>query len=132
MISHFILYVSSQNNSADFYRTVLNMVPNLDVPGMTEFKLSDSCTLGLMPEASIKRLLGSPLPDPTKANGVPRAELYLVVEDSAEYYSRALNSGAKPLSDLSLRDWGHTVAYCLDPDGHVLAFAEVNKRATAR
>lgn len=28
------------------------------------------------------------------------------------------------LSPLSLRDWGHEVAYCLDPDRHVLAFAK--------
>ena len=29
----------------------------------------------------------------------------------------------KELSPMGLRSWGHLAAYCLDPDGHVLAFA---------
>jgi len=28
------------------------------------------------------------------------------------------------LSGVENRDWGHRAAYSLDPDGHVLAFAE--------
>ena len=48
---------------------------------------------------------------------------YLVVENPAAFYSRAIAAGARELSPLALRDWGHTAAYCLDPDGHVLAFA---------
>lgn len=124
MISHFILYVKDQKRSTDFYRAVLRIEPCLDVPGMTEFKLDEGCVLGLMPEAGIKRLLGAKLPDPAAANGVPRSELYLVVDDSSEYYSHALQSGAVPLSEPVLRDWGDVAGYCLDLDGHVLAFAE--------
>ena len=41
------------------------------------------------------------------------------------YLNRALALGAKLLSKMRLRDWGHTAGYCLDLDGHVLAFAEV-------
>ena len=37
--------------------------------------------------------------------------------------SHALAAGAKELSPMGLRSWGHLAAYCLDPDGHVLAFA---------
>jgi len=69
-------------------------------------------------------LLGSILPDPNDAHGVPRAKVYLVLESAAGYYERALQKGGTGLSDLAVRDWGHKVAYCLDPDGHVLAFAE--------
>ena len=32
--------------------------------------------------------------------------------------------GAVELSGLEKCDWGHRAAYSLDPDGHVLAFAE--------
>lgn len=83
--------------------------------------------LGLMPETGIKKLLGEPLPDPQLARGIPRAEVYLIVENAQAYYWRALSKGARPLSEPVTRDWGHTVAYCLDPDGHVLAFAEREK-----
>jgi catechol 2,3-dioxygenase-like lactoylglutathione lyase family enzyme len=121
--SHFILYVRDQRDSTRFYATVLGAEPDLQVEGMTEFALSDSTVLGLMPEAGIKRLLGESLPDPSRAHGVPRVELYLVVEDPAACHARALAAGARELSPLALRDWGHSVAYSLDPDGHVLALA---------
>ena len=121
--SHFILYVRDQRDSTRFYATVLGTEPDLQVDGMTEFALSDSTVLGLMPEAGIKRLLGETLPDPSRAHGVPRAELYLVVEDPAACHARALAAGARELSPLAPRDWGHRVAYSLDPDGHVLALA---------
>ncbi|HSQ63466.1 MAG TPA: VOC family protein [Polyangiaceae bacterium] len=120
--AHFILYVRDQAASAAFYRAVLAMEPALDVPGMTELHIGDA-VLGLMPEAGIKRLLGDALPDPSGARGTPRSELYLVVDDPQAHHARALAHGARELSPLSARDWGHEVAYSLDPDGHVLAFA---------
>lgn len=120
---HFILYVSDQQASARFYEAVLGFPPSLDVPGMTEFRLGEGATLGLMPVSGIRRLLGPSLPDPGTAAGVPRAELYLTVPNPAAYHQRALEHGAKELSPLELRDWGDVAAYSLDPDGHVLAFA---------
>lgn len=121
--AHLIFYVSDQKRSASFYARVLGIKPTLDVPGMTEFPLADGAVLGLMPAAGIKRLLGDKLPDPERAAGVPRAELYLLSEDPAAHHRRALESGAEELSPLAPRDWGHQAAYSLDPDGHVLAFA---------
>jgi uncharacterized protein len=123
----FVLYVADQQRSAKFYASVLDTAPTLDVPGMTEFTLGDSAKLGLMPQAGIKRLLGDKLPDPSAASGVPRAELYLVVDNAAGYHERALKLGAKELSPLLDRDWGDRVSYSLDPDGHVVAFAERRK-----
>lgn len=122
--AHFILYVSDQARSTEFYRRVLDCPPALNVPGMTEFALTDQCILGLMPEASIKRLLGERLPDPAAGHGLPRAELYLLVPRPQDYHRRAIEFGATELSGLEIRDWGHRAAYSLDPNGHVLAFAE--------
>lgn len=119
----FILYVKDQQRARDFYRAVLQTEPSLDVPGMTEFQLVDGASLGLMPSANITRLLGDTLPDPAQADGIPRAEVYLLVDSPHEYHTRALDNGATELSPLQNRDWGHTVAYSLDHDGHVLAFA---------
>jgi uncharacterized protein len=120
---HFLLYVRDQRASRDFYEAVLLRAPSLDVPGMTEFRIGEGAMLGLMPVASIRKILGSELPDPATAQGVPRAELYLQVDEPAAYHRRALAEGARELGPLLLRSWGHEAAYSLDPDGHVLAFA---------
>ncbi|MBX3216829.1 MAG: hypothetical protein KF850_32645 [Labilithrix sp.] len=121
--AHVILYVRDQAASARFYAEVLATAPTLDVPGMTELPLGAGCVLGLMPEAGIRRLLGDAIPDPAQAGGVPRAELYLMVDDPAAYHARALAAGARELSGLAVRAWGHVAAYSADADGHVLAFA---------
>lgn len=123
----FILYVADQEASTKFYSSVLACDPILFVPGMTEFKLNDGATLGLMPESGIKRLLGDRLPDPAGATGVPRAELYLALSDAESCHQRALAAGAMELSPMAERPWGDRVAYSLDPDGHVVAFAETSK-----
>lgn len=123
--SYFILYVSDQARASAFYRSVLRVVPALDVPGMTELHLDEDVVLGLMPQDGIKRLLGDALPDPATGAGVPRAELYLVVDDPAAYHARALAAGARELSELGPRTWGHEVAYSIDLDGHVIAFARL-------
>ena len=124
MRAHFILYVSDPKRSAAFYAAALGSSPSLDVPGMTEFRLGSGAILGLMPEAGIRRLLGPALPDPGDGWGIPRAEVYLVVADAAEAHAQALRAGGRELSPVLPRDWGHRAGYLLDPDGHVLAFAE--------
>ena len=68
----FILYVADQTRSKHFYEAVLQKTPELDVPGMTEFNLNESCKLGLMPENGIARILGEALPHPASGNGIPR------------------------------------------------------------
>ncbi len=127
--SHFILYVEDQERSTAFYASVLALRPRLHAPGMTEFDLPGGGVLGLMPEHGIRRLLGSALPDPARARGVPRAELYLVVTAADELHARALSAGAVELSPMQPRDWGASVAYSLDLDGHVLALARAHERA---
>ncbi|MCB0405312.1 MAG: hypothetical protein KDD51_11045 [Bdellovibrionales bacterium] len=123
MVVHTILYVADQKKSRDFYGALLGLDPVLDVPGMTEFKLSESHTLGLMPEAGIKRLLGDKIADPTKTNGIARAELYLHVENPDTMFAEALQLGARELSPVLERNWGDRAGYVLDFDGHVLAFS---------
>lgn len=91
---------------------------------MTEFKLNEGSVLGLMPAQGIKKLLGEKLPNPEKAGKIPRAELYLIVDNPEEYHKRALKAGAVELSDLQKRDWGDVAAYSMDLDGHVIVFAK--------
>ena len=122
-MNHFILYVGDQARSTALYTRVLRMEPELNVPGMTEFRLSTETVLGLMPSAGIERLLGPAVGDAQPAPGVARGELYFVVEDAESHHRRAVEAGARQLSPLSPRDWGHNVAYSMDADGYVLAFA---------
>lgn len=123
MTVHTILYVADQKKSTDFYSFVLGMAPTLEVPGMTEFKLSDKHILGLMPEKGIKKLLGEKLPNPSQASGIPRAEVYFRVDDPESFLRLAMELGAKELSSIQPRSWGDRAGYVLDPDGHVLVFA---------
>ncbi|MGP7997493.1 MAG: VOC family protein [Streptosporangiaceae bacterium] len=120
---HIIFYVRDQGAATAFWQAVLDCQPALDVPGMTEFAVADGIVLGLMPEAGIRALLGPSCPDPARAQGIPRAEIYLVVDDAAGYHARALAAGATEMSGLARRSWGDSAAYSLDPDGHVVAFA---------
>jgi uncharacterized protein len=124
---HFILYVADQRESVRFWSDALALAPALDVPGMTEFALPGGAILGLMPESGIRRLLGDALPDPSRAAGVPRAEVYLVVDDPDAAHARAVAAGARSLSPVVPREWGHRAGYLLDPDGHVIAFAQENR-----
>lgn len=122
-----ILYVSDQVRSATFYATLLGKAPALDVPGMTEFDLG-GCTLGLMPEAGIARIINGPLPHPARGAGIPRCELYLLVDDLDATMRMATEAGALLVDAAAPRDWGHRVAYFADPDGHVIALAAVSAR----
>jgi len=124
MHPYFVLYVADQKRSAAFYRQVLGIEPRLDVPGMTEFDLGGGSVLGLMPEAGIQRLLGSALSTPFPSADAARAELYLLLPQAQAHHARALAAGARELSSLQRRNWGHWAAYSLDPDGYVLAFAQ--------
>lgn len=126
MIKHFeiILYVANQEKSKQFYSMVLNQLPSLDVPGMTEFTLADNLKLGLMPDSGIAKIVTPVLPHPTNGNGIPRCELYLSFDDVESIYELAIQSGAKEVSKIAPRDWGDTVGYVADFDGHVIAFAK--------
>ncbi|MCO4746101.1 MAG: VOC family protein [Proteobacteria bacterium] len=121
MSAHFILYVADQAVSTAFYAEALGKQPRLDVPGMTEFELSEGAILGLMPVDGVAGLFEGAVHTGTRQHS--RAELYLRVEDPAAAHDRAVQAGATGLSPIQLRDWGDQAAYSRDPDGHILAFA---------
>lgn len=118
-----ILYVADQQKSRDFYSAILGKPPQVDVPGMTEYDLADNFKLGLMPENGIEKILGDKTPHPASGNGIPRCELYLHSENIEESFETAKNAGAIEISEIQDRDWGDTVGYLSDSDGHIIAFA---------
>jgi lactoylglutathione lyase len=123
MKTQIILYVKDQQKSRLFYEQLLEREPSLNVDGMTEFRLDD-CTLGLMPETGIARILGTAVPHPGLGSGIPRCELYLRVEDVHRWFEKAIRAGARMVSPVEERNWGDLAGYVADPDGHILAFAE--------
>ena len=120
----FILYVKNQEESKCFYEKLLQIKPRLHVKGMTEFLLSDTTVLGLMPENGISTIISPIMPHPKLAQGIPRCELYLKTKNVASYIERALQLNATLISPLQQRDWGDYVVYFADLDGHIIAFAE--------
>lgn len=120
----FILYAADQAKSTEFYRKLLDLDPSLNVPGMTEFELSNSLKLGIMPENGIAKIIEEKTQHPANGNGIPRCEVYLLVENLKSYYDRAKALNALVVSEPENRDWGHRVCYFSDPDGHIVAIAE--------
>jgi len=129
MINHIklvetILYVSDQERSRTFYQNIFRQEADLNVPGMTEFNLSDNCRIGLMPNKGIAKILSDKTPHPDSGNGIPRCELYFYVDNIQLEFDNAAKNGARLLSPIIARDWGDRVCYFSDPDGHIIAFAE--------
>ncbi len=119
----FIIYAKSQERAKLFYMNLFGLEPALDVPGMTEFVLSSSLTLGIMPEDGIVRVLEGKIPHPKNANGIPRCEIYVYVDDPDKYYDKLEELGGVGISRGALRSWGDYASYGFDPDGHIIAFA---------
>lgn len=128
MINHselyIIFYVKDQEKSKDLYSELFSVEPVLHVPGMTEFMLSERIKLGLMPNSGINKIFETSVPHPDKATGIPKCELYLVVESPDKFLNKAIDLGFTELSKLQKRNWEHTVGYVMDSDGNVLAFAK--------
>ena len=93
---------------------------------MTEFKLFENVTLGLMPENGIAKIISEKLPHPKNGNGIPRCELYLKVKSPMQYLKRGIELGGKEISKFQNRDWGDQVGYISDLDGNIIAFAQKN------
>lgn len=119
-----ILYVENQNVSTAFYEKLFRQKADLNVPGMTEFKVSDNCKIGLMPNNGIAKILKDKTPHPQTGTGIPRCELYFYVENITLEFENATTAGAQLISPITNQDWGDKVCYFADPDGHIIAFAE--------
>jgi hypothetical protein len=119
-----ILYVQDQGYAKEFYKELSGVEPTVDVPGLTEFSLNQQIKLGLMPELGIYKILKDKVKDPRDGTGIPRCELCLFVEDPGYYYQKTIELGGIGVSEGTERNWGDSVAYCSDKDGHIIAFAK--------
>ena len=76
-----------------------------------------------MPESGIAKILLPVTKHPNTGNGIPRNELYIIVEDVNTVFNNALANGAILVKKKKKRDWGDTVGYIQDFDGHIIAIA---------
>ncbi len=120
----FILYVANQERSTTFYHHLLKLVPITNVEGLTEFQLMPEVKLGLMPVKNVAKVLKSKMPHPSEGDGIPRCELYLKVPSAEKFLQRAIELGGELISEIEPRDWGDSVGYLADLDGHIIAIAE--------
>lgn len=97
---------------------------NLNVPGMTEFKLAENCKLGLMPNKGIAKILSDKIPHSDKGNVIPRCELYFQAENLELECENTAKIGTKLINEIKDQDWGDKVCYFVDIDGHIIAFPE--------
>lgn len=120
----FIYFVENQGRSREFYSTVLEKSPLLDVPGMTQFELNENSILGLMPVENIKKILGENHFKGNYIDASPKSELYLYVENIERKIFLIKEAKGEIISPPELRNWGDFAAYCKDLDGNIIAFAE--------
>lgn len=70
---------------------------------MTEFELFENVCLSLMPETGIVNLLSDSIKNPSLAQGIPRCEIYLRVQNPLKYIDRAISNGANLISSYGTR-----------------------------
>lgn len=119
-----IIYTSDLEQATKFYRCVLGKNPTLEVPGMSEFELNCNTVLGIMPAEGIRRILKERINEPNCSKDNVKCEIYIRSDNANQIYNNALSAGGELISGFELRNWGEEVAYCLDLDGNLLAFAK--------
>jgi catechol 2,3-dioxygenase-like lactoylglutathione lyase family enzyme len=108
---HLVLSVSDVDRAKEFYGEAFGWEPHLEWPGeYAELQLPDNDWLGLYREDGYAASAGTPVEELKRGR-----------------YGGAMDSlrqaGAKALSPLARRGWGHEAAYFSDPDGNIVAVA---------
>jgi predicted enzyme related to lactoylglutathione lyase len=122
--TYFIIYVENLEKTKLFYELLFEKEPIVDEPGMCEFELPDGSTLGIMPNKSLEKLFGAKFRIEKNRRALPNVELYFLTEDALPFHKRAIKLGTTEIRKFSKMDWGDKVAYSINHDGHILAFAE--------
>lgn len=118
-----ILAVRDPHASARFYESFLGWKRAVDVPVYVELSSGEGAALGLYQAEGFARNTGVPIA-PRGGPGTSPAECYFRVADLDEAERAIRAAGGVCLSPRAARSWGETVAYYLDPDGHVVALAQ--------
>jgi catechol 2,3-dioxygenase-like lactoylglutathione lyase family enzyme len=117
-LGYVILYVDSPARSLAFYEAAFGMTRLFLHEGGEWAELdAGSIKLGLCARALLERMGKPPgRPDPTRAS----SEIAFVMDDVEAALRRAVAAGARLISPAKQMEWGQTVAYVADPDGHLV------------
>jgi lactoylglutathione lyase len=125
-VDYVILYVDDLERSVAFYRDIVGLPFKLFGDGYAEFATGGT-KFGLYERARLPDLIG--------ADALPSSrcgEVAFLVEDVDAEAERLRETSATILSGPVDRAWGHRTVHALDPDGHVVEFAQEIPRRTVR
>jgi len=124
-LDYVILYVGDLERSIVFYRDVVGLALKLSGSGYAEF-VTEGTKFGLYERSGLPELIGRV----AGADG-PSGEVAFLVEDVDAEAERIRGASATILSGPVDRPWGHRTLHVLDPDGHVVEFAQEIPRQAA-
>lgn len=124
-MDHVILFCADLEASVAFYRDAVGLEHRFSEHGYAEFA-TEGTRLGLFERSRVPVLIRRPPGAPG-----PTSEIVFVVEDVAAEARRLVALGLEVTGPLD-RPWGHRTVHVLDPDGHVVEFAQRIPRARPR
>ena len=119
-VDYVIIYVSDLERSSAFYRDVVGLPFKLTGAGYAEFA-TEGTKFGLFDRAGLPALIGK---EGEAGAAGPPGEVAFIVEDVDAEARRLRAASATILSGPADRPWGHRTVHVLDPDGHVVEFAQ--------
>jgi catechol 2,3-dioxygenase-like lactoylglutathione lyase family enzyme len=122
---HVIFAVSDIDRSVAFYQGVFGWPRNerIDYREYVELSAPDG-TLGLCERETYAGLTQA-APMAPRNGEISPAYLYVRVSDVRATIARLDEAGARALAPLASRSWGEEAAWFADPDGNVVAVAQV-------
>jgi predicted enzyme related to lactoylglutathione lyase len=120
-----IFAVTEAERSARVYERVFAWPrdPLVDYTNYVELRLPEGGSLGLYERSGFASEVGAE-PAEVADGQVAPAYLYVRVDDVAAAVTALTDAGARPLSPIAQRGWGHEAAWFADPDGNVVAVAQ--------
>jgi catechol 2,3-dioxygenase-like lactoylglutathione lyase family enzyme len=121
-----VFAVADLARSLDFYERAFGWRRNerIDYENYVELLPPNGGALGLYERDGYAELVGAE-PAEIPEGRISPAYLYVRVEDVEEAVRRIEAAGGRPLGELARRSWDETAAWFADPDGNVVAVAQL-------
>jgi lactoylglutathione lyase len=125
-VDYVILYVADLARSIAFYRDVVGLPFKFQESGYAQFDTKGT-TFALFDRTGLPGLLGR-----DAGSGGLQSEVAFLSADVEAEAERLKTLGVEVLSGPVDRPWGQRTLHVLDPDGHVVEFAQEIERSTPR
>lgn len=111
-----ILYIDDPKQTLMFYHELLGLPIKAQHGSYVEFD-TGTTTLAFNTKEDVRTLISYDIPDKT---GPQSLEIGFVTDDVKGVYERIIVAGFPSILAPTVKPWGQTVAYVLDPDGHLV------------